>query len=67
MTDYKNNIVGIGCDFQNESDDNSRKLAIESLSGGEKQRVSWMIDNMKDNKAYKYKIINKNDLEKKIF
>ncbi len=65
MTDYKNNIVGIGCDFQNESDDNSRKLAIESLSGGEKQRVSWMIDNMKDNKAYKYKIINKNDLEKK--
>ena len=50
MTDYNNNIVGIGCDFQNESDDNSRKLAIESLSGGENQRVSWMIDNMKDNK-----------------
>ena len=40
MTNYKNNIVGIGCDFQNEGDDNSRKLAIESLSGGEKQRLA---------------------------
>ena len=66
MNNYKNNIVGIGCDFQNESNDNSRKLAIENLSGGEKQRVSWMINNMKNNKAYKYKIVNKNNIEKKI-
>ena len=65
MNIYRNNIVGIGCDFQNESIDNSRKLAIESLSGGEKERVSWMIENMSSNKAYKYKIIDKNDLEKK--
>ena len=65
MNIYRNNIVGIGCDFQNESIDNSRKLAIESLSGGEKERVSWMIENMSSNKAYRYKIIDKNDLEKK--
>ena len=53
MNNYKNNIVGIGCDFQNEGNETSRKLAIENLTGGEKQRISWMIDNMKDNKVYK--------------
>ena len=66
MNNYKNNIVGIGCDFQNESNENSRKLAIESLSGGERDRVSWMTDNMENNKAYRYKIINKSNQEKKI-
>jgi len=65
MSNYNNNIVGIGCDFQTESDENSRKLAIESLSGGEKQRVSWMIKNMHHNKVFKYKAQNKSDNEKK--
>ena len=53
MSNYNNNIVGIGCDFQTESDENSRKLAIESLSGG-KTRVSWMLKNMHHNKVFKY-------------
>ena len=61
MSSYKNNIIGVGCDFQTESDENSRKLAIESLSGGEKQRVSWMIKNMHTNKVFKYKAQNKTD------
>ena len=39
MSKSKIKIVGIGCDFQSESDDNSRKLAIESLTGGENERV----------------------------
>ena len=39
MSKSKINIVGIGCDFQSESDDNSRKLAIESLTGGENERI----------------------------
>ena len=38
MYNKDKNIVGIGCDFQSENDDNSsRKLAIENLSGGEKK------------------------------
>ena len=60
----RNKIVGIGCDFQTESDENSRKLAIENLSGGEKQRVSWMISNMYSNKAFKYKTLNKSKKER---
>ena len=35
MSKSKINIVGIGCDFQTEGEE-SRKLAIENLSGGEK-------------------------------
>ncbi len=65
MSNYNNNIVGIGCDFQTESDENSRKLAIESLSGGEKQRVSWMLKNMHHNKVFKYESQNKSENEKK--
>ena len=62
----KNNIVGIGCDMQTELDVNSRKLAIESLTGSEKDRVDWMIKHMSENKAYKYKVANKNEKEKGI-
>ena len=62
----KNNIVGIGCDMQTELDDNPRKLAIESLTGSEKDRVDWMIKHMSENKAYKYKVVNKNEKEKVI-
>ena len=62
----KNNIVGIGCDMQTELDDNPRKLAIESLTGSEKDRVDWMIKHMSENKAYKYKAANKNEKEKSI-
>ncbi len=64
MSKSKIKIVGIGCDFQSESDDNSRKLAIESLTGGEIERVKWMINNMHKNKAYAYEIEGKNDEEK---
>ena len=33
-------IIGIGCDFQSENEMNStRKLAIENLSGGEKEKI----------------------------
>ena len=60
----RNKIVGIGCDFQTEGDESSRKLAIENLSGGEKQRVSWMISNMYSNKAFKYKTLNKSKKER---
>ena len=56
MSNYNNNIVGIGCDFQSESDENSRKLAIESLSGGRKTKSFWMIKNMHHNKVFKYKV-----------
>ena len=51
MSNSKINIVGVGCDFQSETEENSRKLAIENLSGGEKHRVSWMLKNMPLNKA----------------
>ena len=66
MSNSKINIVGVGCDFQSETEENSRKLAIENLSGGEKHRVSWMLKNMPLNKAYKYSSIKKNIKEKKI-
>ena len=66
MSKSKINIVGIGCDFQSEGDEKTRKLAIENLSGGNEDRISWMTKNMSQNKAYKYYSINKSNTEKKI-
>lgn len=66
MDNSKLNIVGVGCDFQLEKDDSSRKLAIESLTNNERDRVEWMVNNMGENKAFKYKSLNKNFEEKKI-
>ena len=63
MSKTKINVVGIGCDFQNEADE-SRKLAIENLSGGEKERISWMTKFMAHNKAFKYTSNNKSEKEK---
>ena len=64
MSKSELNIVGIGCDFQNETEDNSRKMAIESLSGGEKDKVKWMLEHMHSNKAYLYKAKNKSKKER---
>ena len=30
MYDLNQNIIGVGCDFQSEKDDKSRKFAIEN-------------------------------------
>ena len=65
MSNSKINIVGIGCDLQSENEETSRKYAIENLSGGEKDRINWMIKNMPMNKAYVYNSINKNKIESK--
>ena len=32
-----------------------RLLAIQNLKGGEKEKVIWMVSNMKKNKAFLYK------------
>ena len=49
-------IIGIGCDFQSENEMSSkRKLAIENLSGGEKEKIRWMIANMTENKTFFFK------------
>ena len=45
----------------------SRKLAIENLSGGEKDRINWMTKFMSHNKVFKYYSINKNETEKESF
>ena len=66
MSKTKINVVGIGCDFQNEADE-SRKLAIENLSGGEKDRVSWMTKFMVHNKAFKYTSSNKSEKDQKAY
>lgn len=65
MKNNKTNIIGIGCDFQLETEDSSRKLAIENLSGGEKEKIKWMLENMSKNKAFKEMSKNKTELEKK--
>ena len=65
MYNKDKNIVGIGCDFQSENDDNSsRKLAIENLSGGEKEKIKWMVENMISNKAFIFKSNGKSKKEK---
>lgn len=66
MSDLQKNVLGVGCDFQNEVDENSsRKLAIENLSGGEIQKTNWMIQNMHFNKAFIYSTQNLSN-EKKV-
>ena len=45
MSKDMNTIIGIGCDFQTELDEGNRKNSIESLKGGEKDKVNWMISN----------------------
>ncbi len=66
MYSKEENIVGIGCDFQSEKDENfNRKLAIENLSGGEKEKIKWMIENMSSNKAFIFKSQGKSQTEKK--
>ncbi len=61
-----NNIIGVGCDFQNEIDSNiKRKLAIENLSGGEKEKIKWMLKNMAFNKAFIFQTEKKSKIEKK--
>ena len=65
MYGKEKNIVGIGCDFQTEKDENlNRKLAIENLSGGEKEKIKWMIENMSLNKAFIFKSQGKSQTEK---
>lgn len=58
------NIIGVGCDLESEIKDSSKQKAIENLSGGEKHRLNWMLENMLHNKAYIYSSINKNKIEK---
>ena len=58
-------IIGIGCDFQSENEMNStRKLAIENLSGGEKEKIKWMTANMAENKAFFFQAQKKSKKEK---
>jgi MoaA/NifB/PqqE/SkfB family radical SAM enzyme len=64
MQDSNKNIVGVGCDFESETEDKSRKLAIESLSGGEDDKINWMLKNMHKNKAYEFHSHNKTEKEK---
>ncbi len=60
------NIIGVGCDFQSETEENqTRKLAIENLSGGEKEKIKWMVENMSSNKAFIFQSNNKSDQGKK--
>nr|ADH42966.1 predicted Fe-S oxidoreductases [uncultured SAR11 cluster alpha proteobacterium H17925_38M03] len=66
MSINKEKIIGIGCDFQLEPSASKRKDAIENFSGGEKDRIKWMLDNMRQNKAFIYKIEGKKDKEKEI-
>lgn len=65
MSNY-NDVIGIGCDLQNDESKDLKKAAIENLSGSEKERIIWMINNMHNNKVYKYKTNNKNKKQKKI-
>ncbi len=65
MYNKNKNIVGVGCDLQSENDDNlNRKLAIENLSGGEKEKIKWMVENMISNKAFIFKSKGKSKKEK---
>ena len=61
-------IIGVGCDLNAQESKykiNGRKLAIENLSGGEKDKISWMTKNMHHNKAYKYAVNFQPDKNKK--
>ena len=37
MSYSKENVLGVGCDFELGTEGNSRKYAIENLSGGEEK------------------------------
>jgi len=63
MSHLKENILGVGCDFELSNEESSRKYAIENLSGGEKDRTNWMINNMHLNKSFIYRSKNKNKIE----
>ena len=65
MYSQNKNIVGIGCDFQSEKEEKqNRKLAIENLSGGEQEKIKWMINNMTSNKAFIFQSMGKTREEK---
>lgn len=42
-----------------------RKPAIQSLSGGEQDKINWMLSNMHNNKAYKY-LSDSQDKQRKV-
>ena len=65
MSYSKSKIFGVGCDFAYENDKNLRKYAIENLSGGEQERINWMLKNMHLNKSFAYSSKNKNKTESK--
>ena len=52
MSYSKENVLGVGCDFESGNEGNSRKHAIENLSGGEEEKINWMIKNMHLNKSF---------------
>ena len=60
MSYSKSKIFGVGCDFDSVNDENLRKYAIENLSGGEQERINWMLKNMRSNKSFIYSSKNKN-------
>lgn len=65
MPKNQNKIIGIGCDFQSDQVKNStRKLAIENLSGGEKEKIKWMTQNMHLNKAFIFETQGKSETQK---
>ena len=63
MSYLKENVLGVGCDFELSNEESTRKYAIENLSGGEKDRTNWMINNMHLNKSFIYSSKNKNKIE----
>ncbi len=63
MSNLNENVLGVGCDFETNNQDDSRKYAIEDLSGGENDRIKWMLNNMHLNKSFIYSSKNKNKIE----
>ena len=60
---YSKKMYCVGCDFELGNEENSRKYAIENLSGGEEDRINWMIKHMHLNKSFIYSSKNKNKIE----
>ena len=54
MSNPREFVMGVGCDFESGNEESFRKYAIENLSGGEKDRMNWMIKNMHLNKSFIY-------------
>ena len=61
MSRSKLTVLGVGCDFNHENEANTRKYAIENLSGGEKERINWMLTNMHLNKAFIHSLDDEKD------